>query len=178
MNRRMKERYLALLFAGLTAGAVLVQLGKEQVLPGIFGSYFLSQYAVMQIDMIKLLRWIGEYRMGQYLLVVCCGTIPMASLALGILIVILGMSIGTMLSISTVELGIRGILLCAVGMLPQLFFYLPAFGWVILWVENQGRNRKKYGFLIAAGAIFLLFGILCETWINPILIQQILRKMS
>lgn len=178
MCGRRNDRYLILLFVGLIVGAVLVQVGKKTLLPGIFGTYFLSQYANLKIDTLRLIKYTGSYRMGQYLFAVCCGAMPMAPAAMAVLLVILGMVMGTMLSISTIQLGIKGILICAAGMLPQIFFYVPAFGWILLWVTHGGNSRKKYLFWAAAGSLFLIFGILSETCINPPLLQQLLRKIA
>ena len=169
MRGWVNDRYLLLLFAGLILGVVLVQTCQKSMLPGIFGTYFLSQYANLKIDTLRLLK---------YWFVVCCGAMPMAPAVMGVLLRVLGMVLGTMLSISTIQLGIKGILICVAGVLPQIFFYLPAFGWVLLWITYHGNSRKKYLFLAAAGSLFLLFGILSETCINPPLLQQLLRKIS
>ncbi len=178
MRGRRSDRYLVFLFAGLILGVVLVQLGQKSLLPGIFGTYFLSQYASLKIDTLRLMKYTGGYRLGQYLFVVCCGAMPMAPMAMGALVLILGMVMGTMLSISTIQLGIKGILICAAGVLPQIFFYVPAFGWILLWVTHGGNSRKKYLFWAVAGSLFLIFGILSETCINPPLLQQLLRKIA
>ena len=178
MRGWVNDRYLLLLFAGLILGVVLVQTCQKSMLTGIFGTYFLSQYANLKIDTLRLLKYTGSYRAGQYLFVVCCGAMPMAPAVMGVLLLVLGMVMGTMLSISTIQLGIKGILICVAGVLPQIFFYLPAFGWVLLWITYHGNSRKKYLFLAAAGSLFLLFGILSETCINPPLLQQLLRKIS
>ena len=90
---------------------------------------------------------------------------------------LLGMTWGTMISISTVRLGLKGVILCVAGVIPQIFFYIPAFGWMLLWVWKQGNNRKKYLFLGMIGFFFLVFGIVTEVYLNPLILQQILRKM-
>lgn len=178
MGKRSGGRYLVVLFAGLVLGVVLVQAGQESLFPGIFGTYFLSQYANLEIDTLRLMKYAGSYRLGQYLFAVCCGAMPMAPMVMGVLAFLLGTVMGTMLSISTVRLGIKGILICVAGVLPQIFFYVPAFGWIFLWVTHGGNSKKKYVFLAVAGSLFLIFGILSETCINPPLLQQLLRKIS
>ena len=67
--------------------------------------------------------------------------------------------------------------ICVAGLLPQVFFYLPAFGWMILWVICGGNNRKKYLMLGAVGGLFLLFVILTEACVNPAILRQILGKI-
>lgn len=169
--------WLVLFFAGLTAGIMIVQLQESNAFAGIFSEYFLNQYSCLKIDCERLLRYIGSYRCGQYVFLVCCGALAAAPVIFNILVCLLGMTIGSVLSISTVRLGLKGIFICVAGMIPQIFFYIPAFGWILLWVSRRGGNRKKYLILSAAGFLFLAFGILTESYLNPLILQQILRKM-
>lgn len=170
--------YLMFFFCGVLAGVAVVQVQNSAALAGIFSEYFLNQYANLRIDSGKLLSYVGRYRCGQYFLAVCCGVLPVAPAVFAGLVFLLGMAWGTALSISVVRLGLAGILICAVGIFPQFFFYLPAFGWVLLWTMYGGRNRKRYFCLIVAGFFFLLFGIGTEAGVNPLILQQVLRKIS
>ncbi len=177
MRKLGSGRCLLLLFSGLFVGIGLVQMQKEAQFSGIFSEYFLNQYASLRIDTGKLLGYVGRCRAGQYMLLICLGGLSAASAALGILLFGVGILLGTVLSISALRLGLKGILICAMGVVPQIFFYIPAFGWVFLWVRRGGNSRKKYLFLSLAGALFLLFGILTEVYVNPPLLQQLLRRM-
>lgn len=170
--------YLILFFCGILAGVVFVQAQKNSAFAGIFSEYFLNQYASLQIDYEKLFRYVGSCRLGQYALLVCCGGLAGAPLICGGVIWILGMTWGTVISISTLRLGLKGVLICVIGVIPQMFFYIPAFGWIFLWILKRGSSRRKYLFLAAAGLFFLFFGIVAEVYLNPRFLQQILRKMS
>ncbi len=169
--------YLMLFFAGMFLGIAVVQMQDSTAFAGIFSEYFLSQYAVLRIDAGKLFGYVGRYRCGQYALLICCGALPNAPLVIGMLLFLLGMGWGSIISVSTLRLGLRGVLLCAAGAIPQIFFYLPAFGWVLLWVMKGGSSRRKYFLLATVGALFLLFGLVSEACLNPLILQQILRKM-
>ncbi|MDO4261701.1 MAG: hypothetical protein Q4C82_06455 [Eubacteriales bacterium] len=166
-----------LFFCGMLAGILAAQSWKDAGLSGVFSEYFLNQYASLKIDSQRLFRYVGGYRTGQYLMLVCCAALPAAPVLLGGLLFGLGALWGTTLSVSILRLGVKGMILCVAGLLPQLFFYLPAFGWSFLWMLRQGSSRKKYLFLTAAGFFFLFFGIASETYLNPMILQQILRKM-
>ncbi|MBS6397690.1 MAG: hypothetical protein KH452_11170 [Clostridiales bacterium] len=168
---------LILFFAGLLAGILFVQTQEDAVFAGIFSEYFLNQYASLKIDHKKLMWYVSGCRLGQYALLVCCGALTQAPLIIRVLIFGLGMTWGTMTSISTLRLGFRGMVICVAGVMPQMFFYLPAFGWILIWIWKQGYSRKKYFFLAVAGFFFLIFGIITEVYLNPLILQQILRKM-
>ena len=118
--------YLMFFFCGILAGVAVVQVQNSAALAGIFSEYFLNQYANLRIDSGKLLSYVGRYRCGQYFLAVCCGVLPVAPAVFAGLVFLLGMAWGTALSISAVRLGLAGILICAAGIFPQFFFYLPA----------------------------------------------------
>ena len=166
--------YLVLFFAGLLVGIAIVQTQSSEALSGIFSEYFLNQYAALKIDTGRLFRYVGGYRLGQYVLVVCCGALFAAPVVIGALLFLFGMTWGTMLSISTLRLGLKGIVICVAGILPHIFFYIPAFGWVLLWVMKRGSSRRKYLFLTVAGFFFLFFGIMSEVCLNPLILKQIL----
>lgn len=168
---------LILFFTGILTGILFVQTMSDDSFAGIFSEYFLNQYAALEIDSRKLFRYVGGYRCSQYVFLVCCGAVSFAPVLLGILLFLFGMSWGTMISVSTVRLGLKGVVICAAGVIPQILFYLPAFGWLLLWVQRGGNSRKKYLFLTGAGLFFLLFGVVTEVYLNPLLLQQILRKM-
>ena len=169
--------YLAAAGMGLLTGIGIIQMQSDSTFSGIFGEYFLNQYGSLQIDYIQMLRYIAGYRFGQYMLILGAGIIPASSLWMGFLLFLLGLLWGSTLGISILQLGVRGIVICIAGLLPQIFFYLPAFGWVVLWVVYHGNNRRKYLILGIAGGIFLMFGILTEACVNPAILRQILGKI-
>ena len=80
-----------------------------------------------------------------------------------------------MLSVAAVmQLGIKGILLCVVGILPQGIFYVLAYSMLFsYWFRypESRWNRAKLMFVI----IMLLVGIMLETYVNPILIKLIIK---
>lgn len=169
---------LILFFAGLLAGVLFVQtLDDSSGYAGIFSEYFLSQYASLRIDHKRLLWYVGRYRISQYAFLICSMILPAAPVILGGILFLLGMTWGTLISVSTIRLGLKGVLICATGILPQIFFYVPAFGWVLLWFWKQGSSRKKYLLFSLAGFFFLFFGIITEAYLNPLILQQILRKI-
>ncbi len=166
----------ALFFAGLLLGILWVQTSRFSV-EGIFCAIFLNQYASLQLDRGKLMIYIGRYRLGQYLFLVCCGGLSFAPVILYMVMLFLGFVCGSVLGVSTVQLGIQGILICAIGVVPQIFFYLLAYGWVFLWVMQKGRSKRRYLLLALAGLCVLMAGIMTESYLNPLLLQQFLRKI-
>ena len=174
---RKSQIYMMAAGIGLLAGIAMIQVQNDSMFSGIFGTYFLNQYASAQIDYVEMIRYIAGYRLGQYMLILGAGVIPAAPFWMGGLLFLLGMFWGSTLSISVLQLGLWGAVICIAGLIPQIFFYFPAFGWVILWVIHGGTNRKKYLLFGITGAFFLVFGILTEACVNPAILRQILGKI-
>lgn len=168
---------LIFLFLGVLAGVAVVQMQSESAFAGIFSEYFLNQYAVMQIDYGSMLQYVAGCRISQYILLVCVGAMSGAATLLYMLAFFLGMAWGTVTAISTLRLGIKGVLICVFGMIPHFLFYVPTFGWVFLWTAKQGYNRKKYILLAILGGFLLCFGILTEVYLNPRIFQQMIRMI-
>lgn len=169
--------WLLLFLMGMFIGVCIVHFQKQSSYSGVFGECFMNQYAFMEIDHEKMLRYIGSYRIRQYVMLVCCGALPMAAYLLAVLVTGMGAVWGSVISISAIRLGMKGIVICVIGLLPQFLFYIPAFGWIVLWIWKQGKSRKKYIALSMAGLLFLLFGILTEVYVNPLILQYFLRKI-
>ena len=65
-------------FAGIIAGVLIAQTKATTADTGLFGEYFLNQYASLSVNIEKLFLYIGGYRISQYLAVVCAGFLPLA----------------------------------------------------------------------------------------------------
>ena len=134
-------------FAGIIAGVLIAQTKATTADTGLLSEYFLNQYASLSVNIEKLFLYIGGYRISQYLAVVCAGFLPLAPAILTGLLFLTGMLWGTMAGISVIQLGGKGLMICVAGLLPQIFFYVPAFGWVILWaIPVEDRTEKNMFF--------------------------------
>ncbi len=82
-----------------------------------------------------------------------------------------------MMSVTAVmQLGIKGILLCIAGILPQGIFYAMGYGMLLTYwfrYPNSRWNRAKLLFVI----IMFLAGIILETYANPVLVKLIIKML-
>ena len=84
-----------------------------------------------------------------------------------------GFSSGMLLTMAVVGMGVKGILLCVVGILPHFLCYIPACI-VVLWYcwmypRNQW-NRQKTVFV----ALMLMMGLILESYVNPVWMKAFL----
>ena len=67
-------------------------------------------------------------------------------------------------------MGVKGIVLCMIGMMPHMIFYGLVF-WILMayWMNDKaGRwgGSKTVGVLL-----FMILGIICEVYVNPFIIK-------
>ena len=87
-----------------------------------------------------------------------------------------GFFAGMMSVTAVMQLGIKGILLCIAGILPQGIFYAMGYGMLLAYwfrYPNSRWNRAKLLFVI----IMFSAGIVLETYANPVLVKLIIKML-
>lgn len=83
---------------------------------------------------------------------------------------------GMLLTMAAFSMGVKGIILCIVGVLPQFILYIPAYV-VLLWyamnVSISTWNRQKTVFVV----LMMTMGIVLEAYINPLFLQVFLKTL-
>ena len=84
-----------------------------------------------------------------------------------------GFMAGMLTVASVLQLGIMGIVLCAVGMLPQVIFYAFGYGILFLYWWNVPTRQWNYVKLVFVIIMFLA-GMATEVYVNPTLVKMFL----
>lgn len=186
----MKGGILGAFVAGIFMANIM---GREAVSnAGILNDYFVEKFQYTQINGENLFFYIFGERVPLLLLLLL-----LAFTAFGIIGGILmigwqGFSVGFMLSSAIAKYGMKGILLVLGGLFPQYLFYLPVYLLYCyltvylrqrLYMERRGQMLDRgyicaAGLLAGAGLLFLFAaGIFLESYINPVILKQILKIM-
>ena len=75
---------------------------------------------------------------------------------------------------AVMQLGIKGILLCLAGILPQGIFYVMAYSMLFLYwfrYPESRWNRAKLLFVV----VMFLAGIVLESYVNPTLVKLVIK---
>lgn len=187
-NKRFVKTGLALFLAGGVLGFWILNLQAKEVLDnsGVLSDYLIQQYKYMDLDTERLFYYILEKRIVWPLLLWALGLTGAGILAAGVWCGWLGILGGVLAGIGAARFGFGAVPFCIGAVLPQILFYIPA--WMLLFrgiFRRYARGEKKRfsirtadwrygGILLVSGALFLL-GILTESYINPLLMRQILR---
>lgn len=189
LESRFVKGLVIFFLAGFIGGILSVNLLGDGYLSqaGILSDFFLKQYKYLEIDGIGLFFYILEKRIKWVALLWILGYTVAGVPCAAAYTAWMGFSAGTLFSIGVLKLGMLGILFCAGAMVPQIFIFVPAWIFFLYGIyrksvrRNQGGRNPSGGIdwnyiLIGVGmCLFLLFGILVESYINPWIVKRILR---
>ena len=184
----MKIALLVTFVAGIFAANLM---GNETISnAGVLNDYFIEKFRYAQVNGENLFFYIVGRRLPLlFLLFVLLFT----SLGMAGGMAVLGwqgFSIGFMLSAGIAKYGVKGILLVLGGLFPQYLFYIPVYGFCFctavfvrrrFYRENEGglpERKLMYGMvLLVIGALLAVFltGIFLESYVNPMILRQILK---
>ncbi len=157
---------MMLLVTGFFVGVIYTYIVKPET--KIFNIEVLSHVKKIQMDEKHYLFYISKERIGLLLLIIFLGQVHWKRVYAGILTVIIGMTLGSVMCISFIGMGIKGIFLCTVGMIPHVFCYgLVLYILLDYWFDEKiGRWRmsKTLGIVL-----FMCLGIVIEVYVSPFL---------
>ena len=179
MKIQTKQKYV--LLAGMTGfvlGICSANLWmKEYILDiGIFNQFFLEQYNRLEIVYEEYFWYLIKNR-GVFLLILtaAAGTKDRKS-AVILTVIWLGFCVGMVICTAIARLGIKGIVLCVIAVMPQGVFYILSgillFEYmleypVVRW--NSGKTIKLI--------MLVLLGMITECYVNPVIIRMFLKTL-
>ncbi len=184
-----KERclFLPVFFVGVFLANLLKY--KAGDLCRILNMWILEQFAYSSLSPERLfwqLLWKrGKFAFFFFLFGEWCGY----AVASTVLLCLLTGTFGFFLAMAVADLGIRGVAVACVSLLPQAFLYVAA----VLWCRFCGKNRRKYRpsvynlkirmrqaaesvVFYGVAVILVIGGVFAETYINIPLLKMIVKK--
>ncbi|MBE5871145.1 MAG: stage II sporulation protein M [Lachnospiraceae bacterium] len=199
MRERMRRQLVILFLGGFLTGVFWYLWGCDQKESGqiLFVDTLLWRMSSYKINYSTYLVFLLRKRLFLWMsLSICAVTLVGAWIIRGFLIWS-GFCFGSILTMYLYQYGGKGILYLLVLLFPQILFYIPAYtgeSCLMLrahrtlffdqgcargekWQEMCGRNRRKLRWTGMYLTFFLvtIIGILMECYVNPILIQKLIK---
>ena len=174
----VKRQLLALFMPGFLLGILYVNLEAEQFAAGagIFSEYFLKQYQQVEILTGEYIWYLLQVRLIPFLVMLGAAFTKFRKGAAVLFLIWTGFSAGLLFSMAVLGMGVKGSILCVIGMLPQFLFYIPAY-LIVLWsaycYPRMQWNVQKS--LVSGG--MLLIGLILELYVNPVLVGAFLKTL-
>ena len=190
----MRRKWIFTFLIGMCIGIVVANLFcetyKNQVV--ILSTYLLTKYPTAEVDSARLFQYCIQVRLMPILYIGIFSLTMFGGIYCMGYLLWLGFSFGALLSAATLQFGLRGVLLCVTGMIPQFLLYIPVTAAALyfgnglyrrLYVDcdlggHSGLVRRSF-FIRYALVFFILFivsiiGVFLESYVNPILFKKVL----
>lgn len=192
MNKKNLGYFLIAFLAGAFLGVVFVNLLGNTYIErtGLFSDYFFRQYQELTVDCDQVFFFVWKKRMKGVLIVWLMGLTSAGAIFTLLYSGYLGCMAGIIVMTAILRMGWQGILIIAVSLIPQMLVYAPIMTFLLNEVYEKGVKRQntywvrgrreidwRYGTLLAAVSLFFFLGIVLESYVNPALLQYVLKKL-
>ena len=143
---------------------------------GILSEYFLNQYSADDIETAEYLWYVVRIRMAPVLLLGALGCTRLRKGVVAAFILWTGFSSGLLFTSAVIKMGVKGIILCLIALIPQFLFYAAGYLALLWYLYTYPQIRWN----LTKTVIFLLLlavGMLLECYVNPVLMQLFIRTL-
>jgi len=176
-------------------GVLILNMADDALLgeEGIFSAASINRLKYIEIDEGSFFRYVLRWRMGECAVMLLLSTTMLGMIAAYGVVLWQGILTGMVITAAAIRYGIKGILLIVGGMFPHQCLLIPAgvmlLGWCLEnyhWIHICGkgvmphfRNRRQQllhqGISLLWILLVLLIGCILESYVNPILICDIVK---
>ncbi|MGN1167689.1 MAG: stage II sporulation protein M [Lachnospiraceae bacterium] len=176
--RENKKLFVFYYMLGFFAGILYANFQSKDYIAsmGIFNEYFLSQYGVADIDVVNYLWYVTKIRVTPVILLSALGSTRIRKAAVTVFLLWTGFSSGLLITSAVMKMGIKGILLCLIALVPHFAFYIAGY-LLLLWYLYFYPEIRWDTSKTAAFFLFLGLGILLECYVNPVIMQMFIRTL-
>lgn len=142
----------------------------------LFSEYF-KEYCYSERNIIAYIWYIVKIRILPIILILIPAKINLKRILIVIIIIWTGFLSGLIFTVAVLELGIKGIVLCIVGIIPHFICYVTAY--IVLFVYLFTYPDTKWNEIKTISIIlFLLLGIITEVYLNPVLLTIYMKILQ
>ncbi len=116
------------------------------------------------------LWYVVKIRLIPLVVLLVIGLLKVRKIAILIGVLWTGFLAGVLLVSAVLLLGMKGILLCFLGMFPHMLFYGVSFGTLANYLFHYPKGQWNYAKSILVGFCMFL-GIIFESYLNPVLMR-------
>lgn len=176
LNKNKGQLLIIFLAVGFFVGIIYENvISKGNVLfSELFLRSNLERYLQTNVIGEKYLWYVVKSRMLILSTVCILGCFRWKKLFVMLCLFLCGFFAGILSVAAVIQLGIKGILFCLAGIMPQGIFYVMSYSMLfIYWFRypESRWNRAKLLFVV----VMLLLGIVLEAYVNPALIKFVIK---
>ena len=180
-----RYRYMLAVMVGVIAGTLIANYAIINITDkvGVLNNDFRLSIIDMKVNNVALWQYIFKTRIKEFTFLILLLITPGAVPAVYIIFGIIGMSVGMVVSVSVMNMGIKGMFVYIVMTFPHYIIYaITIFILISIWETSRGAyvniNIRKIAMALLVSFILVLAGTLCEAYVNPGCLKMLLEHIS
>ncbi len=174
------KRYFTLFYMlGFFVGILYANIPARNYIisTGIFTQFYMEQYADVSVNTEDYFLYLIRVRVFPLILVGVAACTKFRKGVASLILLWTGFSSGMIFTASAMKIGVKGIILCLISLLPHFLFYVAAYI-IILWFLFQYPRGKWTVQKTTAVCLFVVTGMILECYVNPVLVKLFLKLFS
>ena len=167
---RFYYRVLLFFLTGFFLGLLLIYLGKNVLVENtdFLDENYLQSLRTLKADRCRLFLYSMRIRGMPAGILIALACIGYGSAGVCLYLIWSGFGVGTLLSVFSLRFGIRGVILFAGGLLPQMILLLPACMMLFRWCVAERSRKTTVASLreLILPILLLLGGCVLEGFLN------------
>ncbi|MGF0033757.1 stage II sporulation protein M [Bariatricus sp. SGI.154] len=179
MKIRESRKFLVLFcMVGFFLGIMYANLMSKDYITsmGIFNDFFLNQYSQTEIDVVEYIWYVAKIRITPVILAGALGCTKLRKVVVAVILLWTGFSGGMLMTSAVLKMGLKGLILCLVALMPHFVFYIAGY-MILLWYFFTYPKARWNLSKTVSMVLFIAVGILLECYVNPVLMQMFLGTL-
>ncbi len=174
-----QKRLLILFFIGFLLGIVYVNFYAIDFVSmnGIFNSYYLDVFMNQQLNIREYFLYLIGVRVLPLILLFLLGITKFHKVVVYVFVLWIGFMLGNYVTLSVVQLGVRGLFFGIVALMPHIIFYIPMYLILLFYLYQYPDAKWALPKTIAMVLCFVI-GIILEGQINPSMLKWCISIME
>ena len=174
---QVKKQLFAFFMTGFLIGVLYANCFLKQTIvdTNLFDIENLKKYTEINSFGNIYFLYIVQIRLVPFALLMTLAFTKIKKLLMPIVVSGSAFSIGILLTVAVIKMGMKGVLLCIVSVIPQSICYVPAYLVLLIYCMQypSGQwNRQKTVFVFG----MLIIGMIIEIYLTPTVIRSVLRR--
>lgn len=175
MNRKNYFLFV-LLGTGFLIGIIFENIiaKNQEISVQMFQNYFLKQYSSAEIRLEEYIWYVMKIRVIPFVILCILGCFRWKKLLAVLCLIWTGFLSGILMTAAVIQLGIKGVVICIIGIFPHFLFYGIVYGILFVYLFSYPHNKWKYQKTIVV-SIMMLIGIITETYLNTYFLKWFIK---
>lgn len=171
--------FFAVVFIGFIIGILYTNLFAldYMAITGIFSTYYLQGFVSSEIIVGEYLFSVLKVRILPLCVLLIIGYCRLNKVGVVLFLGWTGFLWGIYMSLGVVQLGVVGVLICVLGIFPQVVFYIPAYFIVMVWAYNRPESQWNI-MKMAVMILCTISGIVLECRMNPQILKWLITVIG